>query len=92
MPVDAPQPEIRFEPRVERVIDTTPAPRFDRNAPFRSDRDRGRDRPRRDDDLGPSVVGFGDEIPAFMLVAARPKRHAHHTTHAETQDVADTED
>jgi len=92
VPTDAPQPEIHFEPRAERVIDTTPAPRFDRNAPFRSDRDRGRDRPRRDDDLGPSVVGFGDEIPAFMLVAARPKRHASHTAHAETQDAADTED
>ena len=41
-----------------------------------------RDEPRRDDgrreyradDLGPRVVGFGDDIPAFMLVAARPNR------------------
>ena len=32
-------------------------------------------RGRRDDDLGPSVVGFGSDIPAFMLVAARPRRH-----------------
>lgn len=41
------------------------------------DKDRDRDRPRgrfRDDDLGPSVVGFGEETPAFMLVAARPRR------------------
>jgi superfamily II DNA/RNA helicase len=30
---------------------------------------------RRDDDLGHSVVGFGSDIPAFMLVAARPRRH-----------------
>jgi hypothetical protein len=50
--------------------------------------DRGReDRPRRDDrarrdnyrhrqeDLGPSVVGFGDAVPAFMLIPVpRPKR------------------
>ncbi len=42
------------------------------------ERDRDRDRgPRRNDrdDLGPSVTGFGGEIPAFMLVAARPRRH-----------------
>ncbi len=32
-------------------------------------------RGRRDDDLGHSVVGFGSDIPAFMLVAARPRRH-----------------
>ena len=40
-----------------------------------------RDEPRRDEarrrggdnDLGPRMVGFGDETPAFMLVAARPR-------------------
>jgi superfamily II DNA/RNA helicase len=49
------------------------------------DRDRDRDRFRRggDGDLGPSVVGFGGEIPAFMLVAARPRRHAEPAMHAE---------
>jgi superfamily II DNA/RNA helicase len=34
-----------------------------------------RDEPRRyrrDDDLGPSVVGFGDDVPAFMLLRTRP--------------------
>ena len=33
------------------------------------------DEPRRhrDNDLGPRVLGFGDETPAFMLVAARPR-------------------
>ena len=31
-------------------------------------------RGRRDEDHGPSVVGFGSDIPAFMLVAARPRR------------------
>jgi superfamily II DNA/RNA helicase len=49
----------------ERPLEPRPEPRPDR-AP------RGRDARRRDDDLGPSVVGFGDEVPAFMLVRARP--------------------
>jgi superfamily II DNA/RNA helicase len=34
-----------------------------------------RDEPRRyrrDDDLGPSVVGFGDDVPAFMFLRTRP--------------------
>ncbi len=30
-----------------------------------------RERYRRDDDLGPAVVGFGDEVPAFMFLRAR---------------------
>ncbi|MGA9868786.1 MAG: hypothetical protein WBQ75_20350, partial [Acetobacteraceae bacterium] len=29
-------------------------------------------RRRRDDDLGPTVAGFGDDVPAFMLVRVRP--------------------
>jgi len=62
--LDAPQPEM-----------PPPAPR-----PPRESRDRDRDRPRfrdryrRDDDLGPAVVGFGDEVPAFMLLRASPRR------------------
>jgi len=39
----------------------------------REDRHR---RGRRDDDLGPSVLGFGDDVPAFMLIPARSKRLA----------------
>ena len=35
-----------------------------------------RDRYRRDDDLGPAVVGFGDDVPAFMLLRARAAAHA----------------
>ncbi len=34
-----------------------------------------RDEPRRfrrDDDLGPSVIGFGDDVPAFMFLRTRP--------------------
>jgi hypothetical protein len=30
-----------------------------------------RERYRRDDDLGPAVVGFGDDVPAFMFLRAR---------------------
>ncbi|MGD0104588.1 MAG: DEAD/DEAH box helicase [Rhodopila sp.] len=30
-----------------------------------------RERYRRDDDLGPAVVGFGDDVPAFMLLRSR---------------------
>ncbi len=74
MPVNAPQPEMSFErpadPRPERVAQ--PERGFDRGRD--RDRNAGRERFRRDDDLGPAVVGFGDEIPAFMLVAAMPKR------------------
>ena len=33
-------------------------------------RDR-RNRYRRDDDDGPTPLGFGDEIPAFMLIAGK---------------------
>jgi superfamily II DNA/RNA helicase len=49
------RPEGREEPR-------RPEPRRDE---FR------RERYRRDDDLGPSVVGFGDDVPAFMFLRAR---------------------
>jgi superfamily II DNA/RNA helicase len=38
-----------------------------------------RDEPRRyrrDDDLGPAVVGFGDDVPAFMLLRTRPPHAA----------------
>ncbi|UPY39392.1 DEAD/DEAH box helicase [Sediminicoccus sp. KRV36] len=68
-------------PRPRR--DEAPRPRDREDAPRARDRDdspRARDRddsPRaRDrDDMGPSVRGFGDSIPAFMLIPIpRPKR------------------
>ncbi len=95
VPVDAPQPEVNFEPRpIERQAERAPEPRFDRQANPRFDRNR--DRPRRDDDLGPAVLGFGDETPAFMLVAAMPKRHNPATAPAAqegaSQEAAGTED
>jgi len=54
-----------------------PAPRADR-AP-RPERAPRRDEHRvrehhRDEDHGPTVAGFGDDTPAFMRVAARPRR------------------
>jgi len=33
-----------------------------------------RERRWRDDDLGPSVVGFGDDVPAFMMLPKRGHR------------------
>jgi len=52
----------------------------------RDDRPRGgRDR----DDMGPSVVGFGDSVPAFMLVPIRAKRESRETVEvAEDTDAA----
>ena len=60
----------RDEPRGEGPVSRDHPPM--RGEEGRSD-DR-RDRWRRNDDLGPSVVGFGDDIPAFMMVRARPNR------------------
>ena len=66
----------------ERVV-TTPEPREERKPASRPapQQNRGNDRPRpanddnqrrrrRDDDDGPTPVGFGDDIPAFMLIVA----------------------
>jgi len=73
----APRDEQARAPREER------GPRDDHRV-ARDDRGRGRDESRRDeyrrerrdrDDLGPSVLGFGDAVPAFMLIPIpRPKR------------------
>ena len=45
------------------------AERPERSRPIARDRDRN-ERYRRDDDLGPPVQGFGDDVPAFMLLRA----------------------
>ena len=58
----------RDEPRREealRPVDTRP---WNERRP--------RDGRRRDDDLGPSVLGFGDDVPAFMLLRSRGRRPA----------------
>jgi len=64
-------------PRRERERDrdhNRGRPRRDERRDERHDdrRDDRRDRRERED-LGPRVVGFGDEIPAFMLIAARKR-------------------
>ncbi len=56
------QPQ-RFEARRDEPRRDDPRrdePKFDRSRP--------RDGRRRDEDLGPSVVGFGEDVPAFMLL------------------------
>jgi superfamily II DNA/RNA helicase len=66
-------PRVR-EPRPELVSEVAAAPveavRARAPEPFRQDR-APRDFRRRDDDLGPSVTGFGEDIPAFMLLPRR---------------------
>ena len=69
--------------------------RDDSRGDSRDDRPRrpeGRDdRPRRrDDDLGPSVRGFGDSTPAFMLIAIPKFRRDRvaDTVEAETAETA----
>ena len=59
-------------PRDERAPRDARPPRDDhrRDAP-RRDHGRGRG-----DDLGPAVTGFGDDVPAFMLLRTRSPRHA----------------
>jgi superfamily II DNA/RNA helicase len=83
---DAPRPERQTratEPHPERQARAAEPRREEhREQQAREDHrrdDRRRDdhrRNRRDEDLGPAVLGFGDEIPAFMMVAARPARAA----------------
>jgi len=79
---EAPPPRRERAPRREesrREESRRDEPRRDeprRDEPRRDDRaDRPRefrrDDRRRDDDLGPRVVGFGDDVPAFMLIVPR---------------------
>jgi len=65
-----PRPEARPEERPERA--DRPERRDDRREPRPDNR---RDRYRQED-LGPSVLGFGDDIPAFMRLPTRPRRQA----------------
>jgi superfamily II DNA/RNA helicase len=80
---DRPRRDEESRDRPRRDDESRDRPRRDEESRDRPRRDEGRDRPRRDeeprrgrggDDLGPRVVGFGDEIPAFMLIAARKPR------------------
>ncbi len=69
-------PEPRHpEPRhLETRQDEARRPEARHDEPTRDDY--RRERYRRDDDLGPAVVGFGDEVPAFMLLRTRPPQVA----------------
>jgi superfamily II DNA/RNA helicase len=60
-PAEAPAPRAPAPQPIR--AESRPEPRFDRNQP--------RDYRRRDEDLGPSVLGFGDDIPAFMTLPRR---------------------
>ncbi len=66
----------RDEPRRDEHRRDEPRRDEPRRDEQRADRDDRHRRPRRDDDLGPSVRGFGDDVPAFMLIPARSKRLA----------------
>ncbi len=56
------------------AVEAKPEPRAPEPSSEEPRRDAPRRNYRRDDDLGPSVVGFGGDTPAFMLIAARRKR------------------
>ena len=69
----------RDEPRREETRRDEPRRDEPRREEYRARREGGESR-HRDNDLGPRVLGFGDETPAFMLVAARPRRPLADTT------------
>jgi superfamily II DNA/RNA helicase len=91
-------PRVDREPRRDdRTRNTSKRDEPRRDEPRRDDsrrheprRDEGRRSRGRDDDLGPSVLGFGDDVPAFMLVAARPNRAAVMDSAADASEDADT--
>jgi superfamily II DNA/RNA helicase len=81
-PVQRELPVLAEERRPRREEARRPEPR--REEPRRDERARDelrldeprrddfrRERYRRDDDLGPAVVGFGDDVPAFMFLRTR---------------------
>ena len=85
----APEPEPRERPKDREPRERDTRDRENRDTRDRSsrdayagerqprDRDARRDRYRRDDDLGPAVMGFGGDVPAFMLLRARaPQRRS----------------
>ncbi|MEO8713515.1 MAG: DEAD/DEAH box helicase [Acetobacteraceae bacterium] len=46
-------------------------------------------RRRRDDDLGPAIAGFGEDVPAFMLVRVRPTRPTRLASEEASQNEAE---
>ncbi len=63
------------QPQVREAAPPKPAPAAPEPAPIAARHERpNRERRWRDDDLGPSVTGFGDDVPAFMLLPRRALR------------------
>jgi superfamily II DNA/RNA helicase len=73
----APEPAVTGDDRVkpERKADKAPRniERQSNNSNHANDDNRERRRHYRDHDDGPTPVGFGDDIPAFMLIVANAK-------------------
>jgi superfamily II DNA/RNA helicase len=72
-----PRPPREVVPAAEEVRAEPVPAEHPRWSETRGDRHRGGDfrRGRRDDDLGPAVMGFGDDVPAFMTLRTRtPQR------------------
>ncbi len=84
--MDAAPAEPRRAPRAEaRPAPQREEPRFEPRPEPRFDRSRPRDPRRRDDDLGPAIVGFGDDVPAFMTLRLRSARPAAHQAAADQE-------
>ncbi|HUH48250.1 MAG TPA: ATP-dependent helicase, partial [Mycoplana sp.] len=57
--------------KAERHNDTRPSQPVRNQRPANDDNRDRRSRYRRDEDDGPTPIGFGDDIPAFMLIAGK---------------------
>jgi len=70
--------------------DLAPMPALPTPAPAMMRGERGHDRPRRRDgrteDLGPAVLGFGEEVPAFMRITFRSRAPAAEAAPVETAE------
>ncbi len=69
-----PRRSARGEPRREEARRPEARAPETRGGERNGERARPRDGRRRDEDLGPSVLGFGDDVPAFMLLRSRAGR------------------
>ncbi len=69
----APERAPRPAPVAEVPAAEAPRPRPERSPPH-FERPQNRDYRRREEDLGPPVQGFGDEVPAFMTLPVRARR------------------
>ena len=83
---DTAEPEVAADNDAETDA-VREKPQSDRRQRIREDNERrGRRSPRERDDLGPRVIGFGDDVPAFMQIEVpTPKRRSD----VETEDERD---